>query len=61
MSEALRFYNENDPCPECATRLIMDPGEPQSWHSPEEPPALFCPNCGIDYQVDWERYGNEET
>lgn len=48
-------YAAGEECPECSTELAFDKGEPATFHNPPEPPLVYCPDCGLDFDIDWSR------
>lgn len=49
-----------DTCPSCGAILAFEAGEQMSRHSPGIPPSVYCPDCGLEFEIDWERQGGSK-
>lgn len=50
-------FTAGDSCPTkgCLGILDYDEGEEESHAHPGQAPAIFCPECGLEFAVDWDR------
>ena len=53
MTESTSLFGVGDHCPTpgCTGVVILNYGE----RSSPVPPSMFCPVCGRDQEIDWER------
>lgn len=50
-----RLWVAGDECPECDARMEFDSGHPGDEDEPGTPACIYCSECGLEFQVDYDR------
>ena len=49
-------YAHGDKCPECESVMTFEKGDLESRMHPGTPDCIYCPECGLEYEIDWDRH-----